>query len=405
VNPNALKTYLNDEGIKHWRSGHPWLTANHLAKGVRLPKVPCALFLAGSWYLLSPASHLRLRRLGVHVDEGATVATADDFAKKFGDALTVQFANLLNLKRRFVEGENLFRWIFGDADGFPGLVVDVFEDTLVGEILSAPVEVFWPAIESCLKKAFMSERGQAPREVLAKRNHSIRLKEGLAVEPVERASQRRWLPWNSLQWHFDPGGAQKTGAYLDQRMNHLRAAHWARVFNIRHAHDICCFEGGFGMHLLKAGVSVTAVDTSQAALDVLRINADKNELQKSLTVRRQDAFEYLQELHKSGEWADMIVLDPPPFAPSQEQKDSALRGFYDLNKRAILCLRSNGLLVSCSCSHALGMTEMKKAFRRIALEIGRELRVLEIQGASPDHTRSLAFPEGDYLTAFFIAVT
>jgi 23S rRNA (cytosine1962-C5)-methyltransferase len=405
MSQGQLQTYLNEEGLKHWRSGHPWLTPHHLAKGVHLPKVPGAFFLGGSWFLLSPASHLRLRRFGLRAEEGPVIATVSEFQKYFREGLEKHLATLFDLKKQMVQGDGLFRWIFGDADGYPGFVVDVFEDTLVCEILSAPIELFWPALQESLEATFTRLLGQQPRRILPLRHHSIRSKEGLILEDLQRSSERHWYLWNGLHWSMDPGGAQKTGAYLDQRMNHQRAAFWASEFKIAKAFDVCCYEGGFGLHLLKAGVAVTGVDTSASALEIYRANAEHNDLSALLHLEKQDAFSFLQALHRSAERAEMIVLDPPPFAPASENKDSALRGFHDLNKRAVQCLRPNGLLVSCSCSHALGVAEMKKAFRRIALETGRELRVLEIQGASPDHTRSLAFPEGDYLTAFFIAVT
>lgn len=340
---------------------------------------------------------------------GPPIVSSDDFMATLGPALTEHLTDLIHKKRLLVGGETLFRWVFSESDGIPGLIVDVFGDVIVCQIQSAPLEAFWPSVSECLKQAFLKATGQAIRTRVEKRSHSIRAKEGLPIIPNDQIIGAPLAPaeysWNGLKWTLTPGMSQKTGAYLDQLTNHQTAVRWAKQLRLTEALDVCCFEGGFGLHLLKAGMKVAAVDVSEPALQALKQNAELNGMALDLlSIAQSDAFEFLKTFHKSGQRSEMIVLDPPPFAKSKEQADAGLRGFHDLNLRAVLALKPGGLLVSCSCSQAIGAQEMTQIFRKIAGSTGRSLKVLDRCGPSPDHMAPISFPEGHYLQAWFIQI-
>ena len=402
--------YFNAEGVQRVAGGHPWLTARHLQKNARLPQIPALCAIDGRWYFLSPQSHLRLRRFSVDGPEATSniFVSCQDFANTFAVPLEKHFKDLFVQKKVLVEGNNLFRWVFSESDGIPGLIIDVFEDIVVCQIQTAPIELFWPCLSECLHKAFLAATGSRIRTLVEKRSHPLRSKEGLAVVSSdilqgEPLSAQKYA-WNGLLWNMTPGQAQKTGAYLDQRENHLATVAWAKRLGLKEALDVCSFEGGFGIHLLKAGLSVTAVDISDSAIQRLQSNAALNFKDPKLSTVCADAFDFLREFHKSGRRVDLIVLDPPPFAKNKEQADKGFQGFLDLNLRAVLALKPGGLLVSCSCSQAVGFSEMTKIFRKIAASTGRSLKILETRGPAADHLAPIHFPEGQYLNAWLIQV-
>jgi len=280
-------------GFKKMSDGHPWLMATDIIDRTILPPRAGAFLLGDHWWLHSPESFLRLRRLGpplkgwMHTSRFNTLTNADQFLTFFGDWALSHFKetllrkiSALGLTADAKDEDLCLRWIFSENDFIPGLIVDLFGDTIVAQINSAPIEVFWIHIPKLLLKAFHDVTGREGH-LLARRNGSIRRKEGLEIiEPEEGDSQPTTLRWNGLKWHMQPGGSQKTGAYFDQRENHTYTAALAQKFKAKTAWDICSHEGGFSLHLLKAGLTVTAVDQSAKALAVSQENIELNGLLK-----------------------------------------------------------------------------------------------------------------------------
>jgi 23S rRNA (cytosine1962-C5)-methyltransferase len=208
------------------------------------------------------------------------------------------------------------------------------------------------------------------------------------------AGQKTMFTINGVRFHFDAGSGQKTGAFLDQRLNYAAAS--------RHAHgvalDVCTYQGGFALHLAGSCERVTGVDVSRAALEV----ADSN-LVLNPGVRAQvdwieaDAFELLREYEVTGQQFDTIVLDPPAFAKSKRAVEGALRGYKEMNLRAMKMLRLGGTLVTCSCSHHVGREEFTGVVAAAAADARRRVQVLETRGAAPDHPEVLTLPETSYL--------
>ena len=210
---------------------------------------------------------------------------------------------------------------------------------------------------------------------------------------------------NGLGFHFDVGAGQKTGAFLDQRLNYQAAADAvARAVAAGgaaggRALDICTYQGGFALHLARVCERVTGVDASRAALEVADRNLELNraEVKGEVDWIQADAFELLRAFADAEERFSAIVLDPPAFAKSKRAAESAIRGYKELNLQALTMLKPGGVLVTCSCSHHVSEPEFREVVRAAAVEAGRTVQVLESRGAAPDHPEMLTLPETRYL--------
>ena len=259
---------------------------------------------------------------------------------------------------------------------------------------------------------------------------------------------------NGLSFEYDLAAGQKTGAFLDQRLNYRAAAEWAghllrSTGRPGRALDICTYQGGFALHLAAVCERVTGVDASRPALQAADRNLARNsELRAVLAGAvdwvEADAFELLRALdeaarvHTNGSSSggtvrkapgrayspatrakasggdlppglggryDVIVLDPPAFAKSRRSAEDALRGYKELNLRALRLLQPGGLLVTCSCSHHVPLSDFREAVTAAALDAGRDVQVLESRGAAPDHPEILALPETSYLKCLLCRVS
>ncbi|MGD0798879.1 MAG: class I SAM-dependent methyltransferase, partial [Acidobacteriaceae bacterium] len=194
---------------------------------------------------------------------------------------------------------------------------------------------------------------------------------------------------------------QKTGAFLDQRLNYAAAARHARG----RALDVCTYQGGFALHLARACTRVTGVDASRAALEVADRNLSLNpELTAQVGWIEADAFELLREWDSTGQRFDTIVLDPPAFAKSKRAAEGALRGYKELNLRALRMLSPGGTLVSCSCSHHVSIEDFLAVLRSAAADANRRVQLLELRGAAPDHPAILTLLETAYLKCLILRV-
>ncbi len=411
------KGLITPKAFQKWQSGHPWLCADDILHKKNLPHRPSAVFFGENWWLCSPKSFLRLRRLGPPQPQWMKnprleiITSADQFRSYFGEWLVQHFSETLEKKIRTVLKPNddiVLRWLFSEADWLPGLTVDVFKNTLICQITTAPIEAFWFALRELLEIAFTARFGSKP-QVLELRNSPARKKEGLEIiaptfgEITEAPSRPlELLRWNSYNWHFQlHPPTQKTGAYLDQRDNHTRAAELAKTLGLKTAWDICCYQGGFTIPLLDRGLAVTAVDQSQNALEILQKNIQINALPKNhCNIVKADAFDWLRGQLASGQKADLIILDPPSFVKSRESLPAARKGYTELNHLALECLTPQGVLVSCVCSHHMRPDDYHKVLEAAATP--NKIQILEVHGPSVDHPVLPAFPEGDYLHAWFV---
>ncbi len=308
------------------------------------------------------------------------------------------------------ERDNAHRLVFSEADGLPGMVVDRYNGLVVLQLLTqgtAQDDVRGAVVE-VLREAFAG----AELTVWERPDARIRELEKLAAPaegPLfasgERSAKTEFM-LNGLRFEYDAGAGQKTGAFLDQRMNYAAAARWvAASGRTGRAMDVCTYQGGFALHLAQVCERVTGVDASRAALEAADRNLERNPgLRADVDWMEADAFELLRALDGAGERFDAMVLDPPAFAKSKRAAEGAMRGYKELNLRALRMLKSGGTLVTNSCSHHVGLEEFTAVVASAAADVGRRVQVLEVRGAAVDHPEVLTLAETRYLKCLVLRV-
>jgi 23S rRNA (cytosine1962-C5)-methyltransferase len=307
------------------------------------------------------------------------------------------------------EETNACRLVFSEADELPGIVMDRYGSLVVAQLLTqgtAQDDVRGVLAEVLAEQVWVTTVVERPDARVRELERLAAAPEGpLFVRKRCKAALQTVFTINGLRFHYDAGAGQKTGAFLDQRLNYAAAAKWARG----RALDVCTYQGGFALHLAQVCERVTGVDASRAALEV----ADRNlALNTGLTARvnwiEADAFELMRDFSEAAERFDTIILDPPAFAKTKRAAEGALRGYKELNLRAMKMLAGSGsgggTLVTCSCSHHVGMEEFSGVVRAAAEDAGRRVQVLEMRGAAPDHPAILTLPETSYLKCLICRV-
>jgi 23S rRNA (cytosine1962-C5)-methyltransferase len=301
---------------------------------------------------------------------------------------------------------NACRLIFSEADGLPGIVADKYNDLVVLQLLTQGTAQ--DDLRATLAAAFVEKLGI--ETIVERPDARVRELEELAAPSAgalyarnpEAVKLATVFTINGLKFHFDAEAGQKTGAFLDQRLNYAAAAKYARG----RALDVCTYQGGFALHMAQVCDRVTGVDASRSALEV----ADRN-LQLNAGLRAEvdwieaDAFELLREFEAAGERFDTVVLDPPAFAKTKRAAEGAMRGYKELNLRAMKMLNPGGTLVTCSCSHHVGVAEFMEAVTAAASDARKRVQVLETRGAAPDHPWVVTMPETNYLKCVICRVS
>ena len=204
---------------------------------------------------------------------------------------------------------------------------------------------------------------------------------------------------NGVRFHYEAFEGQKTGAFLDQRENYAAAAQYARG----EALDVFCYHGGFALHLAQHCSKVTGVDSSRPALEVADRNAALNG--REIEWIEANAFDLLRDYASAGQQYDTVVLDPPAFAKSKSNLATALRGYKELNLRALKMLRPGGILVTCSCSYHVSPADFLEVVAQAARDMHRNLRIVENRTQAKDHPILLTVPETAYLKCIVLAVS
>jgi 23S rRNA (cytosine1962-C5)-methyltransferase len=274
--------------------------------------------------------------------------------------------------------------------------VDRYGDRLVVQSLIPATDALQP-----LFTRLLTERYQ-PRSILFRNDSRVRELEGLELrlevvgEPVPDTII---VNEDGKELALSLSAGQKTGSYLDQRDNHRAARRYARGTGL----DAFSYGGGFAIQMADNCETVEAVDISEAAVDLARSNAARNGL-KNVECLEANAFDFLRERHKEGRRYDIIVLDPPAFAKNKESLEGALRGYKEINNRAMRLLRPGGILITCSCSHHVSEALFAEMLADSAKDAGCWTRVLERRGQSPDHPIFLSVPETFYLKCFILEI-
>ncbi|MGH8750323.1 MAG: class I SAM-dependent rRNA methyltransferase [Burkholderiales bacterium] len=296
-------------------------------------------------------------------------------------------------RKALIHNTDSLRLVHGESDGLPGLIVDRYAGTLVLQVLSAGAEHWRETIADSLLELTGTEC------IFERSDAEVRQLEGLAPRTgVLRGTlpESITIKEGRLQFHVNVQAGQKTGFYLDQRDNRARVGELAAGKNVL---DCFCYSGGFSMHALAGGAaSLLAADASAEALQLARQNLELNQLPAEKTEwRTGDVFEVLRTLRDQGRRFDLIILDPPKFAPTAKFSQRAARGYKDINLLAFKLLDPNGMLATFSCSGGISSELFQKIVAGAALDAGVEAQIVEHFTAAADHPVGLNFPEGAYL--------
>lgn len=296
------------------------------------------------------------------------------------------------------------RVIFGEADFLPGIVVDKFSDVLVVESLALGIDCFKLTIIEDLKKV-MAEDGITIRGVYERSDAKVRLNEGM--ERIKGFIGDEFdtnvpIVENGVKYIVDVKDGQKTGFFLDQKYNRLAIQKLCKGAKVL---DCFTHTGSFALNAGIGGAeSVLGVDASQLAVDQATENAKLNGLENTVHFKCEDVFELLPELERAGEKFDVIILDPPAFTKSRSSIKNAVKGYREINLRAMKLVKNGGYLATCSCSHFMDYELFTKTINQAASNVHKRLRQVEYRTQAPDHPILWAADESYYLKFYIFQV-
>ena len=382
--PSGAADYatVSAKGARRWEQGHPWIYRSDVLKR---PEAPAGVVVVHNdrgrpvgVALWSPTSEIALRLLDKNPDAALDLAWWRD---RLGEAIA---------RRTAITAEaNAYRLVHGEGDMCPSLICDRYDRWLVVQLMSAGIEQYRGEIVTALSE--LTE----PLGILARNDVPLRAKEGLSttvellagevpreIEVIEHGARYLAAPWDG----------QKTGAFLDQRENRVAAAARARG----RALDCFSYHGSFAIHLATRAQHVVALDVSAEALGRAARNAALNGL-TNIELVEANAFEFLKAAQRARERYDTVVLDPPAFAKTRASVPSAIRGYKEINLRAMRLLATGGTLFTASCSFHLTIPLFLDMLRAAAADSGRRLALRELRGQPLDHPGIVTVPETAYL--------
>ena len=385
---------VSPRGVSRLKNGHVWVYRSDIAsaEGVAPGSLVGVVDHRGQFLgsaLYSSASQIAVRLI------------SHDPVADFPSLLRQRIGDAIAYRGPIVHNTNAYRVIFSEADFLPGLIVDRYNDILSMQILTQAMDAVRDAVISELTERFH------PASIIERVDPRVRQLEDLPpLDSGLRQGEKTAtiVTMNGVQFHFDALEGQKTGAFLDQRENYAAAAHYAHG----EALDVFCYQGGFALHMAPRCSHVTGVDSSRAALEVADQNAALNRRdpgQPEIEWIEANAFDLLKDYAASGQRYDTVVLDPPAFAKSKRDLEAALRGYKELNLRALKMLRPGGVLATCSCSYHVSQADFLQMLADAARDAHRTLRLAEVRGQAKDHPILLNVEETAYLKCIISIVS
>ncbi|MBE6018159.1 MAG: class I SAM-dependent rRNA methyltransferase [Lachnospiraceae bacterium] len=397
---------INKKAEKLLRSGHPWVYGEE-TEGPFGPyengDIVDVVTEKGSWMgagFINDNSKIRVRLISRNTND------------RFDEAFWRRRVRYAIDYRKAVMGEDFHccRLIFGEADTFPGVTVDLFEDVLVTEILSLGMECIKPMLYRLLVEE-LAKDGIKVNVIYERNEAAIRTKEGMELQKgffqmdglKNDTDGHVTINENGILYDVDYINGQKTGFFLDQKYNRLAAAKMAPG---RRVLDCFTHTGSFALNCAKAGAShVKAIDISGDAIALAKKNAALNGLEGNMSFLKADVFDLLTEMANIGKKEyDFIILDPPAFTKSRATVRNAYNGYKEINMKAMKLLPRGGYLATCSCSHFMSADLFRQMLADAAKDAGVSLRQIEERRQSPDHPILWGVPETEYLKFYIFQV-
>ncbi len=390
--PSTLPTVkVSPRGASRLKEGHVWVYRSDI--------VSADSVLPGS--LVSVTDH-RGKSLGTALySSSSQIAVRLISSERVADFLPLlgqRIADAIAYREPLVHDTEAYRLVFSEADFLPGLIVDRYGDVLSLQILTQAMDT------NPVRQAILAELTERlhPASIVERVDPRVRELESLPARAsglLQGEKSSTTFTMNSIKFHYDALEGQKTGAFLDQRENYAAAAQYGKG----EALDVFCYQGGFALHLATRCAQVTGVDSSRPALEIAEQNAALNHCE--IEWIEGNAFDLLKDYSSADRRYDTIILDPPAFAKSKKDLDAALRGYKELNLRALKMLRPGGVLVTCSCSYHVSQSNFLEMLADAALDAHRTLRLIEIRGQAKDHPVLLNIRETAYLKCVIAMVS
>jgi 23S rRNA (cytosine1962-C5)-methyltransferase len=373
---------VSAKGARRWQHGHPWIYRSDVSQR---PTAPAGAVRVHDHRgkpigtaLWSPASEISLR----FVDRNATAELDETWWRK-------RIGAAIDRRRSLSQEASAFRLIHGEGDAVPSLICDRYDRWLVVQLMSAGLEAFRDeivdALDSHIQPAGILARNDVPLRAKEKLPVGVELLRGEVPDEIEVSE-------HGVRFLAAPRRGQKTGAFLDQRENRVLIGEGARG----RALDCFSYHGSFALHLARRADSVVALDVSAEALKRAGENCVRNNL-TNVDLVEADTFDYLRERERAGDRFDTIVLDPPAFAKNKASLPAAIRGYKDINLRAMRVLAPGGILFTASCSFHLTKPLFLEMLQDAAADSGRRMVLRTITGQPLDHPEVVTIPETGYL--------
>ena len=382
---------VNKRGADRVRHGHLWIYRSDVvqvrAAGGSLVRVTDERGNFIGQALFSDTSQIALRFL---------TQANEDIDREWWRRRIVEAAGRRNIPTE----TNAYRLIYSEGDLLPSLIVDRYDDVLVLQTLSQGTEAVKPLLTEILIEQFN------PRAVIERNDARVRELEGLpliAGTIYGDAPAELEILQHGLRFYVEPLGGQKTGSFLDQRENRLAARAAAQTTNRTRALDCFTFNGAFALHLAAVCENVIGIDISADAVVAAQRNAELNAA-SNVEFREANVFDALREMESAGERFDVIVLDPPAFAKNRASLKPAVRGYKEINLRALKLLHPGGVLVTCTCSYHVSETLFLEIVAEAALDAHRRVQIIEKRIQATDHPVLLGMPETYYLKCLIARV-
>jgi len=394
---------LSARGVARLAARHPWVYRSDIIEEKDIPPGAVVRVHDQRGKFLGTALYSSSSQIAIRMISHGSVA---DLPSLVAERIRAAVAYRENL----VANTDAYRIVFSEADFLPGLIVDRYNDVISLQILTQAMDdapVREAIVRTLIQDVF--EESQ-PAGIVERVDARIRELEQLPPRKsglLRGAKSSTEYSMNGVRFYYDGLEGQKTGAFLDQRENYAAAAQYAHG----EALDAFCYQGGFALHLAAKCSSVTGVDSSRPALEMAEKNAALNAALNAKSHGRElewiegNAFDVLREYSAANRRYDTIVLDPSAFAKTKRDLDKALRGYKELNLRAMKMLRPGGILVTCSCSFHVSAADFLKVVADAAQDAHKSLRVVENRGAAKDHPILLNVPETSYLKCLILSVS
>ena len=388
---NFPSVTISRAGALRLREGHVWVYRSDIVSAEGIGSGALASVKDERGKLLGSALYSSSSQIAIRMISREAV---DDLLSLVRQRIQAAIA----YRKQVVSDTDAYRVIFSEADFLPGLIVDRYNDLLSFQILTQAMDA------EPVRQTVVSELTQQlkPTAIVERVDPRIRELEQLPARTsglISGEKSSTIFTMNGVRFHYDALEGQKTGAFLDQRENYAAAAKYMRG----DALDAFCYQGGFALHLAPHCSSVIGVDSSRPALETADQNAALNH--REIEWIEANAFDLLRDYADNKRQLDSIVLDPPAFAKTKRTLDTAMRGYKELNLRALKMLRPGGTLVSCSCSFHVSSQTFLEVIAQAARDAGKTLRILENRAQAKDHPILLTMPETAYLKCLIFNVS